>query len=114
QDGSVQSRIFAEEHLDGQSILLYDSEKGVAEPRRQWATLFGDTLNTEIAGLTDIWEDLGMALAAFMTFQDQKKASLASTHGSMSVNPSSGSLPEGLEELGCMMPNRLGEGLWGE
>ncbi|XP_014638059.1 PREDICTED: MHC class I polypeptide-related sequence B-like [Ceratotherium simum simum] len=71
---SVQSRLFAEGHLDGQPCLHYDSEKGKAEPQGLCAeTVLGaETWDTETKDLTEKGKDLRRTLADIMALQDQK------------------------------------------
>ncbi|XP_058410786.1 MHC class I polypeptide-related sequence B-like isoform X2 [Diceros bicornis minor] len=71
---SVQSRLFAEGHLDGQPCLHYDSEKGKAEPKGLCAeTVLGaETWDTETKDLTEKGKDLRRTLADIMALQDQK------------------------------------------
>ncbi|XP_014638058.1 PREDICTED: MHC class I polypeptide-related sequence B-like [Ceratotherium simum simum] len=74
QDGFVQSRLFAEGHLDGQPFLHYNSEKGRAEPQGLWAeaVLGAETWDTETKDLTEKGKDLRKTLADIMALQDQK------------------------------------------
>uniref|UniRef100_A0A8C4L2Y8 Ig-like domain-containing protein n=1 Tax=Equus asinus asinus TaxID=83772 RepID=A0A8C4L2Y8_EQUAS len=74
QDGSVQSRLFAEGHLHGQTFLHYDSEKGRAEPQGLWAiAVLGTNMwDIETKGLADKRKDLRETLEETMALQDQK------------------------------------------
>uniref|UniRef100_A0A4W2HRG3 MHC class I-like antigen recognition-like domain-containing protein n=1 Tax=Bos indicus x Bos taurus TaxID=30522 RepID=A0A4W2HRG3_BOBOX len=73
QDGSVQSRFFAEGYLDRQAFLHYDHKKGRAEPWGQWAEkLAAETLETEYTDLNATWKELRKLLEKILSLQEEK------------------------------------------
>ncbi|XP_047414613.1 MHC class I polypeptide-related sequence B-like isoform X1 [Sciurus carolinensis] len=77
QDHFVNSRFFAEGHLDDQLFLHYDSERGRAEARALWAeTVLGaETWDSETQDLAGSGKNLRMTLADINTLQEQKGGS---------------------------------------
>ncbi|MBZ3873301.1 MHC class I polypeptide-related sequence A [Sciurus carolinensis] len=77
QDHFVNSRFFAEGHLDDQLFLHYDSERGRAEARALWAeTVLGaETWDSETQDLAGSGKNLRMTLADINTLQEQKGVS---------------------------------------
>nr|XP_020727523.1 MHC class I polypeptide-related sequence B-like [Odocoileus virginianus texanus] len=73
-DGFVQSRFFAEGHLDGQAFLHFDDTKWRAEPQGWWAERLGaETWETESKDLNETCKELRTLLAEILSLQEEKR-----------------------------------------